>query len=139
MRLNQMSGSEVCHPAQQVERTVPHRHQRVLAEQDRLGAMGRFGELGEDNACHASVDENPNNALDAHHHDGNGTLRGGLPAAIPEKRKMLNILYWEDNRLTYPIVCCVSRLKRKEVVKSSTFSTHTTWSSERWSAGTKSP
>ena len=95
MRLNQMSGSEVCHPAQQVESTVPHRHQRVLAEQDRLGAMGRFGELGKDNACHASVDENPNNALDAHHHDGNGTLRGGLPAAIPEKRKMLNILYWK--------------------------------------------
>ena len=118
---------------------LPQGDQSVLTEQNGLRPHSWLRELGEDNACHASVDENPNNALDAHHHDGNGTLRGGLPAAIPEKKKDIEYPVLEDIRLTYPIVCCVSRLKRKEVVKSSTFSTHTTWSSERWSAGTKSP
>ena len=41
--------------------------------------------------------------------------------------------------LTYPMVCCVSRLKRKLVVKSSTLSIHTRWPSGRCSRGTKSP
>ena len=78
-----MGGPEVGHPAQQVERPVPHRHQRVLAEQHRLGPMGRFRELCKDNASHAGVDENTNDALDAHDHDGNRALGGRLSATIP--------------------------------------------------------
>ena len=37
----------------------------------------------------------------------------------------------------YPIVCCVSRLKRKQEVKSLMFSTHATWSEGR--VDTRSP
>ena len=83
VRLYQVGWSQVGHPAQQVERPVPHRHQRVLAEQDRLGAMRGFCELCKNNSGHASVYENPNDALDTHHHDGNWALRSRLSAPIP--------------------------------------------------------
>ena len=39
----------------------------------------------------------------------------------------------------YPMVCWVSRLKRKQDVKSLMLSTHATWSSGREEAGSKSP
>lgn len=46
--------------------------------------MGWFGELCKDNAGHAGVDEDPNDALDAHDHDGNWALGRRRSAAVPD-------------------------------------------------------
>ena len=69
-------------PAKQVEGPVPHSDQGILAEEDRLGSVGGLRELGKDNAGHAGVDEHPDDALHAHHHDGDRALRSSGSAAV---------------------------------------------------------
>ena len=69
-------------PAKQVEGPVPHSDQGILAEEDRLGSVSGFRELGKDNAGHARVDEHPDDALHAHHHDGDRALGSSGSAAV---------------------------------------------------------
>ena len=45
--------------------------------------MGGFSELGEDDAGHAGVYEDTDDALEAHHHDGYGALGGGGSTTVP--------------------------------------------------------
>ena len=54
-----MRGPEVRHPTEEVEDAVPHGDQGRPAEQDGLPPVGWLGELGEDNACHAGLYEDP--------------------------------------------------------------------------------
>ena len=79
-----MCGPEVRHPTQEVEDAVPHGDQGGPAEHDGLPSVGWLGELGEDNACHAGLDEDPGDALDAHQQDGGAALRGGGPTSVSD-------------------------------------------------------
>ena len=78
--LNQVAWSQVCQPHQQVEATVPQGDEGVLAEHDGLPPVAGLRELGKDDACHASLDDDSKDALEAHHDDRHGTLlRCGSP------------------------------------------------------------
>ena len=83
VRLYQVGRSHVPNPTEEVETTVSHRYQGVLAEENGLGPMGGLGELGKDDAGHAGVDEDTNDALEAHHHDGYRALGGGGSTTVP--------------------------------------------------------
>ena len=50
-----MGWPQVCHPAQQVECSIPHGDQGILAEEDGLGPVCRLCELGKDNPCDAGL------------------------------------------------------------------------------------
>ena len=89
MGLYEVGGPEVAHPAQQVEGPVPHSDQGILAEEDRLGSVSGLRELGEDNAGHAGVDEHSDDALHAHHHDGDRALGSSGSAAVSRYRVLL--------------------------------------------------
>ena len=89
MRLYQVGRSQVPDTTQEVETTVSHRHQGVLAEENSLGPMGRFSELGEDDSGHAGVDEDTNYALKAHDHDSHRALGGGGSTAVPGSSQTL--------------------------------------------------
>ena len=89
-------------------------------------------------------DNDTDDALDTHHNDGERTLIWRGPPPIPtnvdnDKTKRMSAS-------TYPMVCWVSTLNRKAVVKSSMLSTHTTcsgWaarysgSRSRWTVATR--
>ena len=92
VRLYEVGGPEVAHPAQQVEGPVPHGDQRVPAEQDGLAPVGRLGELGEHDPGDAGRDEHPDDALDAHDQDGPGTPGAGHPPSVPGVTLMMKCL-----------------------------------------------
>ena len=79
----EMSGPEVSHPTEQVEDAVPHGDQSGPAEHDGFPSVSWLGELGEDNARHTGLYEDPSHALDAHQQDGRATLGGGGPSSVP--------------------------------------------------------
>ena len=72
--LNQVARSQVRQPHQQVEASVPQGDEGVLAEHDRLPPVAGLRELGKDDPGHASLDDDPKDALEAHHDDRHGTL-----------------------------------------------------------------
>ena len=74
MALNQVTWSQVCQPHQQVEASVPQGDEGVLAEHDRLPPVAWLCELGKDDPCHASLDDDSKDALKAHHNDRHGAL-----------------------------------------------------------------
>ena len=135
----EMSGPEVCHPTEQVEDAVPHGDQSGPAEHDGFPSVSWLGELGEDNARHTGLYEDPSHALDAHQQDGRATLGGGGPSSVPGNISQSVITWGIRIRLSHPMVCWVSTLKRKAEVKSFMFSTQTTWSAPRSLSGSKSP
>ena len=79
----EMSGPEVCHPTEQVEDAVPHGDQSGPAEHDGFPSVSWLGELGEDNARHTGLYEDPSHALDAHQQHGRATLSGGGSSSVP--------------------------------------------------------
>ena len=84
MALYQMCGPEVRHPTEEVEHAVPHGDQGGPAEHDGLPAVGWLGELGEDDACHAGLYEDPGDTLDTHQQDGRSALGSGGPSSVPD-------------------------------------------------------
>ena len=55
-----------------------------MAEDDRLAAVPRPGELGEDEAHHEGLDEAAEDSLEGHEDHGLGALGGGLPRAVAD-------------------------------------------------------
>ena len=84
MALYEMCWPEVSHPTQEVVDAVPHGHQGGPAEHDGLPSVGWLRELGEDDACHAGLYEDPGDALDTHEQDGRTALCSGGPTPVPD-------------------------------------------------------
>ena len=55
VRLYEVGGPEVAHPAQQVEGPVPHSDQGLVTKHDSLAPVGRLGELCEHNTSHTGL------------------------------------------------------------------------------------
>ena len=55
MGLDEVGGSEVAHPAQQVEGPVPHGHQGLVTEHNGLAPVRRLGELGKHYPSHTGL------------------------------------------------------------------------------------
>ena len=51
-----MCRSEVCHPTEEVEVTIPECDEGVPAEDDGLAPVGGFGELGEHDSSDTGLD-----------------------------------------------------------------------------------
>ena len=60
-------GEDPPDPAEQVEGPVPHGDHSVFGEGDGLAASPRHRELGEDDAGHAGLDDDAQDALGRHH------------------------------------------------------------------------
>ena len=56
MGLDEVGGSEVPHPAQQVEGPIPHGHQGLVTEHDGLPPVRWLGELSEHYPGHAGLE-----------------------------------------------------------------------------------
>ena len=84
MALYQMGWPQVCHPTEKVEDAVPHGDQGGPAEDDGLPSVSWLGELGEDDASHAGLYEDPGDALDTHQQDGSAALSGGGSASVSD-------------------------------------------------------
>ena len=93
-----MRGPEVRHPTEEVEDAVPHGDQGRLAEQDGLTPVGWLGELGEDNACHAGLYEDP-----WQHRAGYSSIlfQGGIWYSFNSHRKEFrgSRILWGDDSL----------------------------------------
>ena len=90
---------EVGDPAQQVESPVPHGDHSVFGKGDRLAAGPGHGEFGEDDAGHAGLDDDAQDALGRHHDHRERALLSRRPVI----RKKLSVKIFVGRQITQNI------------------------------------
>ena len=103
LSLQEVRGSHVSNPEHHHHLTIPLRDHSIsgksqlttvqaimirfsflLGEHHGVSSFLRSGQLGEDNAGHAGLNDDTDDTLDALHDDRLGTLLGRLPGAVPD-------------------------------------------------------
>lgn len=74
MSLQQTVSPEIGDSAHDVELSIAHCDHGVLAEDDGFSSGSGNREFGEDDACHACLDDDSDDALQTHDYDGKRTL-----------------------------------------------------------------